>query len=88
MYIVTSFLSSSKVRLYDLDTDGDGVTDSNDAFPLELTQWSDADMDGYGDNINGVMGDQFPNDGTQYVDVDGDGHGDNPAGTEGDSFPE
>lgn len=87
VYIVTSFLSSSKVRLYDLDTDGDGVTDSNDAFPLELTQWSDADMDGYGDNINGVMGDQFPNDGTQYVDVDGDGHGDNPAGTEGDLFP-
>lgn len=87
VFIVTSFLSSSKVRLYDLDTDGDGVTDTNDAFPLELTQWSDADLDGYGDNINGFMGDQFPNDGTQYLDADGDGHGDNPAGTEGDLFP-
>lgn len=88
VYIATSFLSYSKVRLYDLDTDGDGVTDTNDAFPTEITQWSDADMDGYGDNANGFMGDQFPDDGTQYIDADGDGHGDNPAGTEGDLFPE
>ena len=87
VYIVTSFLSYSKIRLYDLDTDGDGVTDTNDAFPNEITQWSDADLDGYGDNINGFMGDRFPSDGTQYVDADGDGHGDNPAGTEGDLFP-
>ena len=87
VYIVTSFLAYSKVRLYDLDTDGDGVTDTNDAFPTEITQWTDADMDGYGDNINGFNGDQFPEDGTQYIDADGDGHGDNPAGTEGDLFP-
>ncbi|MFB1005286.1 MAG: hypothetical protein QMC59_02260 [Candidatus Poseidoniaceae archaeon] len=87
VYIVTSFLSYSKIRLYDLDTDGDGVTDTNDVFPNEITQWSDADLDGYGDNINGFMGDRFPSDGTQYVDADGDGHGDNPAGTEGDLFP-
>lgn len=87
IYIVTSFLSYSKIRLYDLDTDGDGVTDTNDAFPNEITQWSDSDLDGYGDNINGFMGDRFPSDGTQYVDADGDGHGDNPAGTEGDLFP-
>jgi len=87
VYIVTSFLSYSKIRLYDLDTDGDGVTDTNDAFPNEITQWYDEDLDGYGDNIDGFMGDQFPNDGTQFVDADGDGHGDNPAGTEGDLFP-
>ena len=87
VYITTSFLSYSKIRLYDLDTDGDGVTDTNDAFPTEITQWNDADMDGYGDNPNGFNGDQFPDDETQYIDVDGDGHGDNPAGTEGDLFP-
>ncbi|MFL2950141.1 MAG: hypothetical protein ACJZ40_07140 [Candidatus Poseidoniaceae archaeon] len=87
VFIVSSFLSNSKIRLYDLDTDGDGVTDTNDAFPNEITQWGDADMDGYGDNLNGYMGDQFPNDGTQYVDADGDGYGDNPAGTDGDLFP-
>ena len=88
VYIATSFISSSKVRLYDLDTDGDGVTDTNDAFPTEITQWSDADLDGYGDNLNGYMGDVFPEDGTQYVDADGDGFGDNPAGTNGDLFPD
>ncbi|MBT6923689.1 MAG: hypothetical protein HOA35_04030 [Euryarchaeota archaeon] len=87
VYIVTSFLSYSKIRLYDLDSDGDGVTDTNDAFPAEITQWADADMDGYGDNLNGFNGDRFPEDGTQYLDADGDGHGDNPAGTEGDLFP-
>ena len=87
VYIVTSFLSYSKIRLYDLDSDGDGFTDTNDAFPAEITQWADADMDGYGDNLNGFNGDRFPEDGTQYLDADGDGHGDNPAGTEGDLFP-
>ena len=87
VYITTSFLSYSKIRLYDLDTDGDGVTDTNDAFPTEITQWNDEDMDGYGDNPNGFNGDQFPDDETQYIDADGDGHGDNPAGTEGDLFP-
>ena len=65
VYIITSFVSYSKVRLYDLDTDGDGVTDTNDAFPNEITQWNDADLDGYGDNIDGFMGDAFPADETQ-----------------------
>ena len=87
VYIITSFVSYSKVRLYDLDTDGDGVTDTNDAFPNEITQWNDADLDGYGDNIAGFMGDAFPTDETQYVDADADGYGDNPAGTNGDAFP-
>ena len=64
------------------------MTDTNDAFPTEITQWSDADLDGYGDNLNGYMGDVFPEDGTQYVDADGDGYGDNPAGTNGDLFPD
>ena len=32
------------------DTDGDGWSDSGDAFSTESTQWSDSDSDGYGDN--------------------------------------
>jgi hypothetical protein len=87
LYIVTSFTASSKIRLYDLDTDGDGVTDQLDAFPLEFTQWDDTDGDGYGDNLNGYLGDVFPNEASQWEDADGDGYGDNPNGFEGDSFP-
>ena len=33
-----------------LDADGDGVPDDQDTFPLESTQWTDTDGDGYGDN--------------------------------------
>lgn len=87
IYIVTSTPTLSKIRLYDLDTDGDGVTDQTDAFPLEFTQWSDADGDGYGDNPNGYLGDVFPNDISQWLDSDGDGYGDNPEGDNGDAFP-
>ena len=32
----------------------------DDAFPLDPTQWEDADGDGYGDNPNGTNADQFP----------------------------
>ncbi|MEO1078305.1 MAG: hypothetical protein AAFY29_02030 [Pseudomonadota bacterium] len=32
------------------DTDGDGVNDSQDAFPLDATEQSDSDGDGFGDN--------------------------------------
>ena len=45
------------------DTDGDGYSDPDsgwtvgangaDAFVSDATQWSDIDMDGYGDNANG-----------------------------------
>lgn len=33
-----------------LDADGDGIPDHQDIFPLEATQWTDTDGDGYGDN--------------------------------------
>ena len=80
------------------DTDGDGVSDQDsgwgiddgaDAFPLDHLQWTDSDLDGYGDNyyfttgnppnelhIN-QSGDAFPYDNTQWNDTDGDGKGDN-----------
>ena len=40
------------------DTDGDGRANQDDAFPLEPTQTTDSDGDGFGDNIGGVDGDE------------------------------
>ena len=45
-----------------LDSDGDGVTDSEDAFPNDSSETTDTDGDGVGDNS-----DAFPNDPTQTV---------------------
>ena len=42
------------------DEDNDGTAQSNDAFPDDSTQWSDADGDGYGDNPNGTNPDACP----------------------------
>ena len=53
------------------------IKQGDDAFPLDPTQWEDADGDGYGDNPNGTNADQFPNDPTEWFDSDGDGIGDN-----------
>jgi uncharacterized repeat protein (TIGR02543 family) len=47
-----------------LDTDGDGVKDSKDAFPLDNTEWLDTDHDGIGDNAD------TDDDGDGYSDVD------------------
>lgn len=54
------------------DSDGDGVDDSDDAFPNDPTEQVDSDNDGVGDNS-----DAFPNDPTEQVDTDNDGVGDN-----------
>ena len=43
----------------DLDSDGDGVPDSQDAFPDDPTETVDSDNDGIGDNS-----DDYPNDST------------------------
>nr|AIF19868.1 WD40 repeat-containing protein [uncultured marine group II/III euryarchaeote KM3_87_G11] len=40
------------------DGDGDGWSDSADAFPNEVSQWADGDDDGYGDNWNGASPDE------------------------------
>ena len=47
-----------------LDSDGDGVSDDQDAFPNDATETTDTDGDGLGDNAD-------PNDGN--TDSDGDG---------------
>ncbi len=56
----------------DLDDDNDGISDEQDAFPLDPTEAVDTDGDGVGDN-----GDAFPSDPTETVDTDGDGIGNN-----------
>jgi hypothetical protein len=55
-----------------VDTDGDGIIDSMDAFPNDPTETTDSDADGVGDNA-----DAFPNDAAETTDSDGDGVGDN-----------
>ena len=55
-------------ELADVDTDGDGVSDGDDAFPNDPNEWDDTDGDGVGDNS-----DAFPNDPNESVDSDGDG---------------
>lgn len=54
------------------DSDGDGVIDSQDAFPNDPTETVDSDGDGVGNNA-----DDFPNDASETTDTDGDGVGDN-----------
>jgi hypothetical protein len=50
-------LDTPAVQDFDLcgslvDHDGDGVTDNEDAFPDDPTEWTDTDGDGYGDNAD------------------------------------
>ncbi|MBA1147359.1 thrombospondin type 3 repeat-containing protein [Ectothiorhodospiraceae bacterium WFHF3C12] len=67
------------------DSDGDGVADSEDAFPNDPAESADLDGDGVGDNADtdtdgdGVADseDAFPNDPDESADLDGDGTGDN-----------
>ena len=73
------------------DSDGDGVPDSDDAFPNDPTESRDNDLDGIGDNADndddndGVndTDDAFPLDPNESDDRDGDGIGDN-----NDAFPD
>ncbi|WP_320838437.1 thrombospondin type 3 repeat-containing protein [Zhongshania sp.] len=73
------------------DSDGDGVPDSDDAFPNDPTESRDNDLDGIGDNADndddndGVndTDDAFPLDPNESEDRDGDGIGDN-----SDAFPD
>jgi len=42
------------------DSDGDGISDLQDAFPGDRSQWNDTDDDGYGDQSNGSFPDACP----------------------------
>ena len=63
------------------DGDVDGMSDTNDVFLGDASQWNDTDSDGCGDEINGTQGDACPeeagtstNDVYGCIDSDGDGY--------------
>ena len=56
----------------DPDVDGDGVPESQDAFPFDPAHAADADRDGVPDEL-----DAFPSNPAESADSDGDGIGDN-----------
>jgi len=68
-----------------LDTDGDGVGDDEDAFPLDPTETLDSDLDGIGNNQDldddndGIAdtADAFPLNAAESIDSDLDGTGNN-----------
>ena len=68
-----------------IDSDGDGVSDADDAFPMDPDETADADGDGVGDNADldddndGVADDRddLPNNAMETTDTDGDGVGNN-----------
>ena len=68
----TTVDSPDTANIVDIDTDGDGTLDGNDAFPNDPAETEDSDGDGMGDNA-----DAFPNDPNETVDSDLDGVGDN-----------
>ena len=74
---VTKITSTAPIITSSFDSDGDGVPDSDDAFPFDASETTDTDGDGVGDNS-----DPFPDDASETVDSDGDGVGDN-----ADAFP-
>jgi hypothetical protein len=69
----------------DIDSDGDGVLDYKDAFPLNSAETLDTDGDGTGNNADtdddgdGVLDDvdAFPLNSAETLDTDGDGTGNN-----------
>jgi len=69
-YVITKALTDGSTN--PVDSDGDGVIDSLDAFPNDPNETMDSDGDGVGNN-----GDAFPHDATETKDTDGDGIGDN-----------
>ncbi|MDP6870198.1 MAG: hypothetical protein QGI21_05445 [Candidatus Poseidoniaceae archaeon] len=89
----TTFGSSWQDRFGCPDGDGDGYSDDGDAFPIDSTQWADADSDGHGDNYYydvqpltelhlNQSGDAFPMNPSQWNDTDGDNYGDNYANSD------
>ncbi len=83
--------SSTIDRFGCVDTDGDGMSDENDLWPDDASQWMDSDGDGYGDESDEIDGDACPTEfGTATAnnlfgcpDADGDAYADSD-----DAFPD
>lgn len=58
----STILQNYSVTIPFIDTDGDGVTDEDDAFPYDENETADSDGDGVGDNS-----DAFPNNNAPVV---------------------
>jgi hypothetical protein len=65
------FLTGAEVTIVSVDTDGDGVSDSKDAFPNDASDWQDSDQDGYGDNREVANGSD-PHDANSIPDINSD----------------
>src|SRR6056300_639013 len=91
--VIRSRISDILISYYDLDSDGDGVRDLDDAFPSDPAAVLDSDGDGapdvwndgyqQSDSTTGLSLDAFPNDPNETLDSDGDGYGDNEEISEG-----
>lgn len=77
--------ADGEIDILDTDDDNDGVSDTDDAFPLNSDEDTDSDGDGIGNNSDddidgdGVNNDQddLPLNPNETVDTDGDGLGNN-----------
>jgi hypothetical protein len=70
--VVVTDIAISAAPAGPVDSDNDGVSDDEDAFPNDASETVDSDNDGVGDNA-----DAFPNDASETADSDNDGVGDN-----------
>jgi hypothetical protein len=68
----TAYLDSYMPGQAPIDSDNDGVSDADDAFPNNANETADSDGDGVGDNS-----DEFPNDPNETEDLNNNGIGDN-----------
>ncbi|NRB39731.1 MAG: hypothetical protein HRU20_14910 [Pseudomonadales bacterium] len=85
LIVVLSLASCGEDSSTEIDSDGDGILDSQDAFPNDWLETIDSDGDGIGDNrdpdddnddIYDIY-DAFPYDASEHADADNDGIGDN-----------
>jgi hypothetical protein len=75
--------------LSEIDSDGDGVPDNEDAFPADPSESQDTDNDGIGDNADADRdGDGFPNDIEDSVGTDPNNADSVPADLDGDFIPD
>jgi hypothetical protein len=83
--IVIGVLLGSGINQYMYDKDLDGITNEEDAFPNDSTEWDDSDGDGIGNNADldddndgyNDTEDLFPNNPSEQQDNDLDGIGNN-----------